>query len=239
MQSGNWYITDSIKFSEDGTLLDGQHRLSAVVTSGCTVDFLVCRGYPEDSVFGIDTGGGRTTSDIAKITGIDGASTNAIGAVNCLGYDLSTDPCRRKNFTKNEQIKLFLHFQEPLNAIKEMASDTGTGGSSKRISRNSAVLCTLMKAFEHENHLRLKEFIFVANTGFSEDVEAPRAAIVLRNYCIELGRRHNGQDGQIALMRLTQNAISKFCAKANPSFLRPVGGELFPVTSWEKILGYR
>ena len=43
MLNGNWELTPSpIIFDEDGTLIDGQHRLMAVEKSGVTCSFVVC-----------------------------------------------------------------------------------------------------------------------------------------------------------------------------------------------------
>ena len=42
MKEGKWHLTgQSITFAEDGQLLDGQHRLWAVIESNCTVPFVV------------------------------------------------------------------------------------------------------------------------------------------------------------------------------------------------------
>jgi hypothetical protein len=47
MRSGNWLEThQGIAIDEDGNLVDGQHRLQAIVESGCTVRLLVTRGLP-------------------------------------------------------------------------------------------------------------------------------------------------------------------------------------------------
>lgn len=68
MQTGNWELTgESIKFSVDGTLLDGQHRLSAIAKSGCTVTMMVVRGVPDTAQTAMDTGRKRTASDMLNM----------------------------------------------------------------------------------------------------------------------------------------------------------------------------
>ena len=50
MEAGNWqWNGESIKFAEDGTLLDGQHRLAAIAESGVTLPVLVVRGLPNET----------------------------------------------------------------------------------------------------------------------------------------------------------------------------------------------
>jgi hypothetical protein len=62
MSAGKWlYTGEAIKFSVGGTLLDGQHRLSAIVRSGATVTMLVVYGLPMESVLAMDSGSRRQT----------------------------------------------------------------------------------------------------------------------------------------------------------------------------------
>lgn len=70
MADGNWHWNgESIKFAADGTLLDGQHRLSAIVESGCTVPMLVVRGLKNDAQETVDGGAKRKFSDVLKLRG--------------------------------------------------------------------------------------------------------------------------------------------------------------------------
>jgi len=64
MAAGNWRLTgEAIKFASDGALLDGQHRLAAVVKSGETVMMLVVRNLSPDAQTVMDTGNKRTAAD--------------------------------------------------------------------------------------------------------------------------------------------------------------------------------
>lgn len=64
MALGQWRLSpEAIVISRTGRLLNGQHRLSAVVQSGVSVRFLTIRG-PDDDVFSVlDRGAIRTTAD--------------------------------------------------------------------------------------------------------------------------------------------------------------------------------
>lgn len=68
MKKGRWKMTgDAIRFSSSGKLIDGQHRLSAVLKSGIGIRSVVMTGL-EDSIFNvIDTGRGRGKSDVLSI----------------------------------------------------------------------------------------------------------------------------------------------------------------------------
>jgi len=65
---------DTIKISKTGRLLDGQHRLNAIVKSRVPQKFIVVRGL-EDEVFPtIDTGKIRTAADVMGIEGAKNAT---------------------------------------------------------------------------------------------------------------------------------------------------------------------
>jgi hypothetical protein len=70
MLAGNW-VEDgqSIKFSETGILLDGQHRLTAIAQSGVTLRMLIVSGLPDSTQDTMDTGAKRILGDVLKLRG--------------------------------------------------------------------------------------------------------------------------------------------------------------------------
>lgn len=70
MKSGNWrWNGETIKIATDGTLLDGQHRLAAIVEAETAVDMLVIRGLPNLAQETMDAGAKRTLGDVLKLRG--------------------------------------------------------------------------------------------------------------------------------------------------------------------------
>jgi hypothetical protein len=70
MKRGEWVINGQpIQIAEDQTLLNGQHRLSAVVESGQTVPMLVVRGLQVETQKTMDVGTRRTLSDVLALHG--------------------------------------------------------------------------------------------------------------------------------------------------------------------------
>lgn len=70
MVSGNWrYTGEGIKFGPDGTLLDGQTRLRAIVLSGVTITMPVWRGIDPDAQLVMDSGRPRSNSDALSLRG--------------------------------------------------------------------------------------------------------------------------------------------------------------------------
>lgn len=91
MKHGNWVLTNQgIAFDENGYLIDGRHRLWAVVKSGATVQMLVVTGLkpkqddgftisPQDA---IDNGRVRTVANQLQIDGFKNAAAIASCARN-------------------------------------------------------------------------------------------------------------------------------------------------------------
>ncbi len=72
MKSGQWIeeTGESIKFLGDfEQLIDGQHRLAAIVESGLSFEFLVNINCSEKAFSVIDTGSTRTARDLVSIQG--------------------------------------------------------------------------------------------------------------------------------------------------------------------------
>jgi len=68
MAAGKWKLNgDPIRFSDEGFLLDGQHRLAAVIMSGATINTDVRFGLESDVFPTIDTGPARTAGDVLSI----------------------------------------------------------------------------------------------------------------------------------------------------------------------------
>lgn len=85
MATGNWKTNgDTIKFN-GSVLLDGQHRLLAVVKSGVTIQSLVVRGVPDDGKT-IDRGRPRTIAQWCSHVGIKSANDVAATARLCVYY---------------------------------------------------------------------------------------------------------------------------------------------------------
>lgn len=70
MKAGNWQFNgETIKVANDGTLLDGQHRLKACVISGTPFETAIVYDLPKNAIESIDTGRRRGDNDILKIKG--------------------------------------------------------------------------------------------------------------------------------------------------------------------------
>jgi hydrogenase maturation factor len=68
MKAGKWKLThQGMALSTEGNILDGQHRLWAVVESGVTIECMVTTGFEREIAAYIDSGLGRTMADHLRI----------------------------------------------------------------------------------------------------------------------------------------------------------------------------
>lgn len=82
MKAGDWHLTpESLVFSTDGVLQNGQNRLMAVTEYGGPVWMLIDFGWPEDIISAIDRGAGRTNADAFRHANIANAN-NIAAAIN-------------------------------------------------------------------------------------------------------------------------------------------------------------
>lgn len=78
IKSGGWRLNgESIKFSKSGVLLDGQHRLLAVIEANIPITTIVVRGVDDDTFSTIDTGRPRKAGDVMSIDGYKNANNLA------------------------------------------------------------------------------------------------------------------------------------------------------------------
>ena len=74
MRAGTWLDDGApIRISDEGKLLDGQHRLSAIEASGISQKLVIISGLDPASLLVMDTGKVRTFSDYLTIMGVANA----------------------------------------------------------------------------------------------------------------------------------------------------------------------
>jgi len=75
MAEGNWRMTgEAIKFSDLMVLIDGQHRLHAIVKADIPVEIVVMRGLPQESIVNMDTAMPRSLRNVLEFMSYDNPS---------------------------------------------------------------------------------------------------------------------------------------------------------------------
>lgn len=148
MTAGMWSDQgDPIRINGDGTLLDGQHRLHAIVESGVQQKMVVVRGVSKKAILTMDTGARRTLADVLRLQGYSSPTVLAAAARFCHLYERGLDT-RNKDAMSNPSLIALIerrhdlplhvkkveaassnspivkHLRTPLIAIREFCGDT-------------------------------------------------------------------------------------------------------------------
>ena len=71
---GEWALNgEAIKIAEDGTILDGQHRLMACAETGIAFKTIIVWNVPKETQHTMDTGKSRTHADVLTLAGYKNA----------------------------------------------------------------------------------------------------------------------------------------------------------------------
>ena len=174
---------NAIVFSKTGVLLDGQHRLYAIVEADKPVTMVVVRDV-EETCQTFDYQSKRTDVQILRASGIDGyaRSPQAISAAAMLISGCIYAGDRR---AKETSVQLKRKFLEKNKTDVDAVASACFNGDSNKITKKAPVFCASWCLFvSGEPCERLEKFFRVVNTGFPVDGEECTPCIVLRNYLI-------------------------------------------------------
>lgn len=83
MTSGQWALThQGIAFNKAGELVDGQHRLEAVIAANVPVQMVVSTGFDVEYSSPIDVGASRSFSDLLHVSNKEAAALRALALLS-------------------------------------------------------------------------------------------------------------------------------------------------------------
>jgi hypothetical protein len=98
---------ESIKISEDGILIDGQHRLRAVLMAGVPVYMHVSKGHSLEVFTVLDTGAVRNSSDVLHIENVKNATKIAAGIRMAIIFSETGTPRSHRIIPNNEILDVY------------------------------------------------------------------------------------------------------------------------------------
>jgi hypothetical protein len=183
IQRGEWKLNgDAIRIAIDGTLLDGQHRLAAIVRAGIPVQSLVVGGLSNEVFDTIDVGAKRRgTSDVMAILGERNYSTLSAAAHLYHQYTNYGSPfMRNKDKIPSAQQLIAL-----VNANPILRDATHFAASSVWVKRN--MTCSIgafcWAALSEHNAARAERFFHLLTTGAGLENGSP--VLLLRERLME------------------------------------------------------
>lgn len=189
MSRGQWRVThQAIAIDPDGVLIDGQHRLAAVVMARKVVRMAVAFDVPRESFDVLDTGFARTASSILHIAGVPDANALSAAARAVLTYQ-EIDGTRR---VPSADVRGQFTARDVLNYVESEAGDIlkanlppasriGAGLSKIGIRSWVAASLTLIDATDPNPDTR-EEFVTKWTTG--EMLSAGSPVLTLRRWIL-------------------------------------------------------
>ena len=224
MAAGCWRLThQGICFDENGRLIDGQHRLAAIMAASVDVLMMVVRGVPASAQLDMDQIAKRSVSDALNLVGIDADKTevaiaNAMQAGVGQARSMTPESTRRFLLEHGAAVK----FSMGLMTTKLRAITTGPVGAA------------VARAWYYEDHGRLSQFIDILKTGMpGEPVSEDSAAIVLRQNLLAHAQSGTsfgyGSSTRRAVFGKTCRAIQAFCARELTKQIKTPSRDIYPL----------
>ena len=182
MTKGVWRQTgEPIQFDEDGHLINGQHRLKALVHFGQPLELLIVRGLPHEAFHVMDQGKKRSGGDALAALGIQNYNMAAMGARILL--DIRDHGQIKRNARDNSEIIEFV--EKHLVYMNEAV--TLAMPSKKLISPGMMSVVLFMALHVHETGAR--KFAEQIATGIGLQSDDP--AYLLRERFMKLRMRNS------------------------------------------------
>lgn len=175
MTAGEWKVThQGIAFAPDGSLLDGQHRLLAIVASGVTIITNVTQGVSDEAFIGMDGGRSRTLADRLVLFKDHEANRLAIGFI--VAYTVATRKFNGRP-TADETDDLFLEMAEGITTVVQCFRNHG---KRKGLCRSSygAALSVYIQKHPIQGKAFLERYFSGINLSLGDPVLTLREAII-------------------------------------------------------------
>jgi hypothetical protein len=118
MIAGRWEDNgETIKIDVEGKLIDGQHRLKAIIKSGVTLPLFVARDVPKGVIHTVDTGATRGVADALKIADYHAPTLLAAAARQVMRYHENgvVDPGRMPKAVSSSEAIAFIEAHPRIN----------------------------------------------------------------------------------------------------------------------------
>jgi hypothetical protein len=224
MAAGNWRLTgEPIKFTPDGVLLDGQHRLLAVIKGGVPVELFVAKGIAPDSQRVMDTGAKRTSSDMLKLDGYANPVHLAAAARYAMTYQSGTDSRNQTVTPTHSEIGAFVSANEEL--VSAVAAVTYYRRTIDLPISVTAVAWWLLVQVDAE---ACENFFSSIATSATSGAGDPRSALIQRLATARRKGERLQQPAQLSMLLRAWNAWRKGSQLASLQ-VYSTGGGLVPI----------
>lgn len=214
LRNNTFYTThQGIGFDEDGYLIDGQKRLTAIVETGISVRMQVTTGLKRRTFEAIDDGQKRDDRDKLYMGGLDIDKEDVATIKTMLGS--VSGP---KSNVPLEQLRNF--YLQHLDAISFVNENI-----PKR-KFPAPIRAAIARAFYTVERSRLEEFCKVLTSG---EVSSNGDGAAVKFTTQIANKRHSSAKDRVALYKLSERALIAFAKWETPTNLKPFEKEQFPL----------
>lgn len=221
MKAGRWKLThESIAFDVNGVLQDGQHRLWAIVMSGCTVEMSVTFNTSENCIENVGGGKRRMDHERMNLSGRyqGGVTQNHLSALRAMLQGLD-DP---RTIPFCQQMDLMARHKPAVDFAVEHLTTNRVKGVGSSVTR-----AVVARAWYSADLEKLRRFCEVLRTGM-RNCGDENCIILLRDYlagsvrCDSLGEFRD-QYGKV------ERVLNAYLSGRTLTVLRPCTAEMFPL----------
>jgi hypothetical protein len=206
IELGKWEFNgESIKFNKSGILVDGQHRLAAIVKANVPVKMLVVYDV-DDDVKIYDIAQARTITQIAKASGLGGdvANNSVMSAASIL---LASD-WKTNKIAKGQAINYVAEHAEDFSEAIKISRQGANHGIGKKAACIALIYCMIRLGKYKDT---MYQFFGIVNSGFSIEGRDCTPAIVLRNFMISTAFDRMASDQRVKMLfSVTYQALDDF-----------------------------
>lgn len=197
MVEGRWLELrdDPIRFHENGSLISGQHRLHAVITSGKTLQFFTQRGLTSRDAQVVDTQRSRSVSDALLWEGDGSTRDGAVRAAAVRMWLLAKTGSRKivsssslaaSNLSLIDTMNNLDNFNEAIAYAKEAKANTGV---RPRVAAFIYLAAMYMdKTGNTQYNMNRTADLFLEKFSSGDMLEANNPILVARNSCASTAR---------------------------------------------------
>jgi hypothetical protein len=220
MAAGKWLDThQGIAFDDRGVLVDGQHRLLAVVRAGVAVWMNITYGVPLENQIVVDDPAVRSQADAIKLAGHADLTNGHVAVARRMKDGAAVGPKPDKQDMRDFIDKYFDGIDFAVRCFPTRA----------RSLTPAPVLAAVGRAFYHvdgDGRARLRRFAEVLLNGLMEPGD--EAAVLLRNWLLSRDGGFGGAMQGLIFQKATR-AAKAFLDGERMTKLYTTKGDLFPL----------
>ena len=222
MKAGRWWLShQGIAFSPNRVLLDGQHRLWAVILSGVTVPMRVFFNEPGESLNVIDVVQARRSDEVLTLAGGLGVVNRAeLATLRAMVTGLGT----YHRMSPGAEAEILAKHREAIAFAHEILPAARYAGVATAVTR-----AVLARAFYSVDRASLRHFadVLQSATAFSENDQP--ITMLLKFLLVDAVQNRHGRPETRERYGKTERALAAYLMGDSLSKLYAASMELFPL----------